>query len=290
MFPTLFNSLDPSGFQCDECIMAKHHWVSYPISSKFSSQPFNLIHSDIWGPSKIANHYGAKWFISFIDDCTHMCWVFLLKDKTAIGSVLPSFCKMIYTQFGTPIKKFRTDNARDYFNNHLHQSFQQEGIIHESSCIDTPQQNGVAERKMRHLLNVTQPLLHHHHAPKKFWREAVLTATYVINRVPSRMLQNRSPFQQLASFFPDLTLHSPLPLRRVFGCVCFVHIPKVHRDKLDPRALIYVFLGYSLTQKGYKCYYPTIENSMSQKMSFLENQSFFNFLSSLQQENSLKTC
>jgi len=84
---------------------------------------------------------------------------------------------MIQTQFGTTIKKLRTDNAKDYFNTHLHNYFQQEGIIHETSCIDMPQQNGVAERKMRHLLNVTRTLLHHHHVSKYFWGQAVLIAT-----------------------------------------------------------------------------------------------------------------
>ena len=139
---------------------------------------------------------------------------------------------------------------------------------------------------MRHLLNATRAFHHHHHVPKKICGEAML-ATYVINRVPSKVLKNRSPFQQLASFFLDLTLHSFLPLR-VFGCVCFVHIPKVDRDKLDPRALLCVFLGYSPTQK---CYHPTTQKFyVSKDVTFLKNQSFFGFSSSRQYENSLKTC
>ena len=105
--------------------------------------------------------------------------------------------------------------------------FQNAEKVHESSCIDTPQQNGVAERKIRHLLNVTRALLHYHNVPKYLWGEAVLTATYVINRVPSKVLNNQSPFQCLIDFYPDLKLHSPLPLK-VFGCVCFVHLPKIH--------------------------------------------------------------
>jgi len=90
---------------------------------------------------------------------------FLLKDKAAISTLLPNFCKLIATQFGSPIKKLRTDMARDYFNHYLYQFFQQEGIAHESSCVDTPQQNGVVERKMRHLLNVARSLLHHYSDP-----------------------------------------------------------------------------------------------------------------------------
>lgn len=181
-----------------------------------------------------------------------MTLVYLLKDKAALGNILLLFHRMILTQFGISIKRFRTDNARDYFNHHLNQFFQQKGIIHESSRVDTPQQNSVAERKMRHLLNVTRALLHQHSVPKFFWGEAVLTATYLINRVPSRVLGHLSPFQCLSSHFPELSLHASLPLK-VFGSVAFVHVFKHHMDKFDPRALKCVFLGYSPTQKGYKC-------------------------------------
>ena len=216
MFPTLFLSLDPSTFHCDVCVISKQHRVSYPISNKLHSIPFALIHSDVWGPCKIPTYSGARWFISFIDDCTRMTWVFLLKDKAAIQTVLPNFCKMITTQFGTPIKKFRTDNARDYFNSYMNHFFLQEGIIHESSCVDTPQQNGVAERKMRHLLNVARALLHHHTVPKIFWGEAVLTAAFLINRMPTKVLNQQSPLSCLTTHFPDSNFHTTLPLR-VFG-------------------------------------------------------------------------
>lgn len=151
------------------------------------------------------------------------------------------------------------------FNAHLHHFFQNARIVHESSCIDTSQQNGVAERKMRHLLNITRALLHYHNVPKYLLGEAILTATYVINRVPSKVLNNRSPFQCLIDFYLDLKLHSPLPLK-VFGCVCFVHILKIHWDKLDPRSKRCVFIGYSPTQKGCKCYNPTSRKSMFLKM------------------------
>ena len=124
LFPDLFNSLDPSSLRCDECIIAKHHWVSFPINNILSSKPFYLIHSNVWGPSWIPNYSGPKWFITFIDDCTQMCWVFLLKDKTTIRSVLITFCKMIQTQFGTTIKRLIIDNAKDYFNTHLQNYFQ----------------------------------------------------------------------------------------------------------------------------------------------------------------------
>lgn len=75
---------------------------------------------------------------------------------------------MVQNQFGVKIKNFRLDNARDYFNQILSTYFQKEGIIHESSCVNTPQQNGVAERKNGHLLNTTRVLLFHGNVPKSY--------------------------------------------------------------------------------------------------------------------------
>jgi len=116
MFPVLFKQSDPSVFHCDVCEFSKHHRVSYPISNKRSAHPFALVHLDVWGPSRTLNCSGARWFIFFIDDCNRMTWVSLLKDKATVSTVLPHFYSMIFTQFGSPIQKFRIDNARDYFN------------------------------------------------------------------------------------------------------------------------------------------------------------------------------
>ena len=159
MFPHLFQGLDISEFHCDICELAKHTRVSFPISNSRSSLPFHLIHSDIWGPSTIPNVSGARWFVSLIDDCTRVTWLFLLKQKSDVGIVVPNFHSMVQNQFGVKIKSFRTDNARDYFNQILSPYFQSQGIIHESSCVNTPQQNGMAERKNGHLLNTTRALL-----------------------------------------------------------------------------------------------------------------------------------
>ena len=137
-----------------KCVNLLNTNVSFLVSNKRSPIPFYLIHSDIWGPP-IPNITGAKWFVSFIDDCTQVTWIFLLKHKSDVSTVLPNFCSMIKTQFGVDVKRFRSDNAKDYFNQVLTPYFQREGIIHESSCVNTPQQNGVAERKNSHHLDLT---------------------------------------------------------------------------------------------------------------------------------------
>ena len=150
-----------------------------------------------------------------------------------------------------------------------------QGIVHQSSCVDTPQQNGVAERKNRHLLEVARSIMFTTNVPKHFWGEAVLTATYLINRMPSRVLKFQTPCQAILCSYPDTQIISSLPLK-VFGCTAFVHIHQHHRSKLDPKAIKCLFLGYSPTKKGYKCYLPiTRKFYASMDVTFFENQSYY---------------
>ena len=95
MIPTLFKGLDIQHFHCDICEYAKHTHVSFPIRDKISSSPFFLIHSDIWGPSTIPNILGSRCFVTFIDDCTRVSWIYLLKNKYDMSHIFPIFCTMI---------------------------------------------------------------------------------------------------------------------------------------------------------------------------------------------------
>ena len=147
----------------------------------------------------------------------------------------------------------------------------EKGIIHQTLCAHTPQQNGVAERNNRHLLEVARCLLFHMHVPKQFWSDAVLTACYLINRMPSSILDGASPHSLL---YPS-SLPFSLPLK-VFGCVCYVHNLGPSYDKLDPRATKCVFLGYSTTQKGYRCYSPVSRRYLTSiDITFVESLPYF---------------
>ena len=169
----------------------------------------------------------------------------------------------------------RTDNGKEFVNRTLSDYLLTEGIVHQTSCVDTPQQNGVSERKNRHLLEVAKSLLLSMRVPNHFWGEAVLTAVHLINRQPSRVLQFKTPAQKLLESHPHTRLLSQIPIR-VFGCTVFVHNHPPNRSKLDPRAIRCLFLGYSPSQKGYKCY-----NSLTRKVqvsldvTFVEDQPFF---------------
>lgn len=274
LFPSLFNK-DPLSLQCEVCQFSKHVRNSYPYQSYKPTHPFYLIHSDVWGPSRVNNISGSKWFVTFIDDHSRMTWVFLMKHKTDVTHIFQTFHKMIENQFKTKVQVLKTDNGKEFFQSYLGNYLRDQGIIHLSSCIDTPQQNGVAERKNRHILEVARSLMFATHVPKKFWGEAVLTTTYLINRMPSRVLKFQTPFQILLKSHPHISFLSRVP-SEIFGCTSFVHVAQHNRSKLDPKSLKCIFLGYSSNQSGYKCYSPqTLKFYNSMDMTFFENQPFY---------------
>jgi hypothetical protein len=93
LFPELFENCVNFKFECETCIKAKSHRVSYPSSLSKSIFPFDLIHSDVWGPAPISTKTRNKWFVLFIDDCTRMTWLYLLKTKDEVANVFKMFQK-----------------------------------------------------------------------------------------------------------------------------------------------------------------------------------------------------
>ncbi|RVW95612.1 Retrovirus-related Pol polyprotein from transposon TNT 1-94 [Vitis vinifera] len=209
-----------------------------------------------------------------------------LKSGKMIGSA--ELCSGLYLlscgQFSNQVSQascvqcqiLKSNNAKEYFTSSLSTYLQNHDIIHISSCVDTPQQNGVAERKNRHLLEVARCLMFSSNVPNYFWGEAILTATYLINRMPSRVLTFQSPRQLFLKQFPHTrAASSDLPLK-VFGCTAFVHVYPQNRSKFAPRANKCIFLGYSPTQKGYKCYSPTNKRFYTtMDVSFFEHVFFY---------------
>lgn len=139
LFPDLFSSMSLFDFKCETCILAKSHRATYPLSMNKSNVPFALIHSDVWGPSPVSTTSGNRWFVIFIDDCTRMTWLYLLKHKHEVLRVFQSFHTMVQTQFSAKIQILRSDNGGEYVNHQFHEYFQSHGLIHETFCPQTPQ-------------------------------------------------------------------------------------------------------------------------------------------------------
>lgn len=110
----------------------------------------------------------------------------------------------------------------------------------------TPQQNGVAERKNRTLIEAARSMLSHAKLPKMYWAEAVATAAYIQNRLPTSVLKKATPYQRWNGKKPDMS-HM-----KVFGCVAYAHVPDTERRKLDKKAVKLRFMGYTNNAKGYR--------------------------------------
>ena len=139
----------------------------------------------MWGPAPIIGGQNFRFFVIFVDDCTRMTWVYLLKNKSEVLDKFGVFYNMVQTQFQKNIQIFRSDNSGEFVNSEMKSFFQTKGIIHQTTCPHTPEQNGVAERKNRILLEITRALLIESQTPKFFWPEALVTAAYLINRLPT---------------------------------------------------------------------------------------------------------
>ena len=158
-----------SSSECQSCQLGKHTRSTYcQRVNKSVASPFALVHSDIWGPSRVKSTLGYYYFVTFIDDYSRCTWLFLMKNRSDVFRIFQEFYAEIKNQFNTSIKILRTDNAREYMSSQFQYFLTLQGIIHQSSCAHTPQQNGVAERKNNHLVETAHTLLLHHNVPSHF--------------------------------------------------------------------------------------------------------------------------
>ncbi|KAL2905680.1 Retrovirus-related Pol polyprotein from transposon RE1 [Bienertia sinuspersici] len=231
---------------CQICPMARQTRLSFSTSSIKSSSPFQLLYLEIWGPYHIVTHNGCKSFLTIVDDFTRMTWVHMLTFKSDVSQIFAQFVNFVATQFHASVKAVKTDNAKELCEGSIKHFYLDKGIEHFKSCNHTPQQNGVVERKHRHLLETSRALYFQSKLTNQFWDVCVLTAAHIINRMPLSVLGFISPYQRLYNQQPNLDR------LKAFGCLCFVTTPKVHRHKFSPRAEPHVFVGYSPGQKGYK--------------------------------------
>jgi transposase InsO family protein len=211
-----------------------------------------------------------KYFVTFIDCYSHMTWVYLMHHKDEVFHCFQNFHAYVKNQFQVQVQVLRTDNGTEYLNTTFGAFLSEQGILHQTSCPDTPPQNGVAERKNRHVLEVARSLMYTMNVPKFLWSEAVMTATYLINRTPSRILGMKSPCELL--FGKNKFVVPP----KLFGSTCFVRDHRPLIGKLDPRAVKCVFVGYSSSQQGYKCWCPSAKRMfVSMDVTFRESELFY---------------
>ncbi|GJZ71494.1 putative RNA-directed DNA polymerase [Tanacetum coccineum] len=165
--------------------------------------------------TKETSREGFRYFLIVVDDYTRSVWVFLMKIKDEVFDHIVTFYNLVKTQFGKVVKIFRSDNGTKFVNKRFNDFAKLHGVLHQTTCAYTPQQNGVAERKHRHLLNVARALMFQEGLPVNMWTESILTAVYLINRLLTAVLGGKCPYELVYGLEPSLS-HL-----KSFGCLCF---------------------------------------------------------------------
>ncbi|KAJ9543849.1 hypothetical protein OSB04_023556 [Centaurea solstitialis] len=235
---------------CLSCKLGKHHALPFDNNEFTSILPFDLIHSNVWGPAPDPSMGGARYFVIFVDDHTCFTWIYLMKHRSELPPIYITFARMILTQFSKPIKILRADNAMEYKESSLLSFLQSQGTLSQYSCPGTSPQNGRAEQKHRHILDTVRTLLISTKCPERFWGEAAFTVVYTINRHPTPTLKHKSPYEVLYG------LSAAYELLKVWGCACFVQLQSHEYNKLEPCGYLCCFLGYGIEHKGYRCWDP----------------------------------
>ncbi|KAK9077447.1 hypothetical protein SSX86_005784 [Deinandra increscens subsp. villosa] len=233
---------------CVSCSVGKSSKLHLGSSTFKSSHILDLVFCDVWGPSPEPSVDGHKYFLLCVDHFSKYMWFFPLKTKSDVFTTFQQFIKMAERQFQTKLKSVQTDWGGEFRN--LSPFFLNLGIRHRLSCPHTSEQNGIVERRHRHVVETGLTLLAQSHVPRRFWHFAFDTAVYLINRMPMRSNSSISPFQHIFKHPPDYTF------LRVFGSQCFPHLRPYNQNKIDFRSTPCVFLGYSPTHHGYRCLDP----------------------------------
>jgi hypothetical protein len=186
---------------CDSCQLGKSKRQPFSLSNRVSAQPLQLIHNDVW-TSPVQSLSVYKYYVIFIDDYSRYTWLYLLINKSEVFTSFSNFKSLVENQFSTKIKQFQYDGGGEYTSFHFQDFINKHGIIHRKSCPYTSPQNGLAERKLRHILETRLTLLAHSQLSHKFWVDSFFTTLHIINRLPTPILDNNSPFNKL--YYKDL--------------------------------------------------------------------------------------
>lgn len=178
---------------CITCQEGKQTRNYFSSEGSRAKEKLELVHSDVCGPMEVPSLGGACYFVTFIDDFTGKVFVYLLSNKSEVFKKFKEFKTFVENQLSTTIKIFRTDNGREYLSNDFQTFLKKSGIAHQASVPYTPQQNGLAERMNRTLLERARCMIINASLQKQYWAEAVTTAAYVTNRCPTRSLAYSTP-------------------------------------------------------------------------------------------------
>ncbi|CAA9994150.1 unnamed protein product [Nesidiocoris tenuis] len=233
---------------CVQCLEGKQSRKPFNKKKRGSraERKLDLVHSDIFGPMSEPTLGGALYLLLFVDDFTRKTFGYLLKTRSEALMKFKEFKASVEKETGNSIKILRTDNGKEYTSKNFEDFLKAEGIKHQKTVPYTPQQNGVAERMGRTVIEKARCLLFDSELPRKYWGEALNTAIYLKNRSPTSALTGKVPEEAWAQKKVDLS-HL-----RIFGSKAYTHVPDQKRTKFDKKTKELVMVGYSDITKGYR--------------------------------------
>ncbi|GJW46662.1 putative ribonuclease H-like domain-containing protein [Tanacetum coccineum] len=230
---------------CVACKKGKQHKASCKAKlERIIRKPLELLHMDLFGPVSVESINKKRYCLVVTDDFSRFSWVFFLATKDETSEILCKFIIGLENQLNHNVKIIRCDNGTEFKNHAMNQICAKKGIKKEFSVARTPQQNGVAERKNRTLIEVARTMLVDSLLPIPFWAKAVNTACYVLNRVLVTKPQNKTPYELLIGNSPSISFMRP------FGCPLTILNTLDSLGKFDGKFDEGYLLGYSTSRIG----------------------------------------
>ncbi|KAK2411591.1 putative mitochondrial protein [Trifolium repens] len=265
---------------CEGCLLGKQFKMSFPKESSSRAQkPLELIHTDVCGPIKPRSLGKSNYFLLFIDDYSRKTWVYFLKEKSEVFENFKKFKAQVEKESGLIIKSVRSDRGGEFTSKEFLKYCEDNGIRRQLTVPRSPQQNGVAERKNRTILEMARSMLKSKRLPKELWAEAVACAVYLSNRSPTRSVLGKTPQEACSGRKPGIS-HL-----RVFGSIAHAHVPDEKRSKLDDKSEKYIFIGYNNNSKGYKLYNPDTGKTIISRNVIFDEEGEWNWRSSNENYN-----
>jgi hypothetical protein len=266
---------------CSCCLTGKQHRERFPKKSETRSKlPGDRIHTDVIGPLQRTSLGGSRYILVFTDDFSRKSWTYFLKHKNETFDRFRSFKGKLEAETGNPLRYLRSDRGGEYLSYQFQAYCLKHSITRELTQARTPQQNGVAERRNRTLLERARSMAAGCNLPTYLWPEAISMATFLVNRSPTRTNYGIPPEASYTGKQLDLSN------LKTFGCLSYVHVPDETRQKLDGKTRKGLFVGYDQESKAYRIYDPLTRKVMiSRDVVFDEDKIGLHYITQPRQED-----
>lgn len=245
---------------CEGCVYGKQHRSAFHNRIERATKVREIIHADVCGPMETESLGRKFYFLILKDDFSSFRKIYFLRNKSEVFEKLKEFCLEVINQFKDRIKEIHTDGGREFMNKEVKEFLKSKGIKHSVNVPYTPEQNGIAERENRTIVEAAKSMIYSKSdLPLFLWAEAMNTAVYVINKTGPCKIENKSPHELWYGKSANIEN------LKIFGTECFVHIPAQKRRKLDRKAVKGFLVGYVDDFRGYRIYLPNSRDVVSSR-------------------------